>query len=84
MKINNSNELKGLDDFNLRGAYSICDDCQPEKCDDQDCDFYLDFHGVQIDCEISLQEQLKQAKGKAKRKIRRQLKKSKINGGAQA
>ncbi|MFA7658788.1 MAG: hypothetical protein WCY19_05085 [Candidatus Gastranaerophilaceae bacterium] len=48
MRINNENGLKGLDDFNLRAADPVCSDCEPSKCDDKDCDVYLDFWGVQV------------------------------------
>lgn len=81
MKINNENELKGLDDFNLRGADDICHNCDPHLCDDQECEFYMDFFGPQIENPhiTYLKLHLKTAKGKAKRKIRRQLKRIKRN-----
>lgn len=60
------------------------------NCEDQECEYWADYNGVQVENTddeyhypiifISRKEQeLKQAKGKAKRKIRRQLKRAQAN-----
>lgn len=97
------NVLKGLDDYNLRMADMYMTGCEPKQiepdsghhsgdyncnhCDDQDCNYWLDFNGVQIEETIpvgfgvqnktSLEIELSITKGKARRKIRRQLRKMK-------
>lgn len=119
------NPLKGLDDYNLRAADAYLSGCEPTQiepdsehhsgdyncnnCEDQECEYWADYNGVQIqpqeekvfilnkpiclgpsECipniiEItldeyrqSLQKELKQAKGKAKRSIRRKLRKLRV------
>lgn len=88
MRINKTDGLKNLDNFNLRGADGICHDCDPHLCDDQGCEFYMDYNGVQIESAelltpkytnivysyLDLKAELITTKGKARRKIRRLLK----------
>jgi hypothetical protein len=56
------------------------------NCDDKECEYWADYNGVipvgyGINNETSLKMELNLAKGKVKRKIRRQLKKLKSRKG---